>query len=303
MFTLNEIVKKVLNKGIVVKVIFAHKERKNYVMLAQKRWLDVFDIETEANFANDDIVDVVLNRKIDLDKLEVLMIQYVEAPKNVTLEDIVTPSLSFAKLGNDFLKSNKEYIKNVSKAILTLRLDFNENLNYHLSRCRNLKINELREIYYLRFFPLTVDHLSKEEEVLTLIKNDVVERFFLHNELGDTISSVQITIPALYKIGVSANQIDNNNIRFIKALKRAWYDLIVEEREKLLIELTTQLEKLNNLKEDKDTIDESRIQIIEYIDLLKEINEDLLESLTTVKEIISFWPPLMQPTPYYLYEG
>ena len=79
--------------------------------------------------------------------------------------------------------------------------------------------------------------------------------------------------------------------------------MIVEEREKLLLDLTQQLNELNDLKEDEITINESRIQILEYIDLLKQINFNCLEPLTTVREIISFWPSLMQPTPYYLYEG
>ena len=136
-----------------------------------------------------------------------------------------------------------------------------------------------------------------------MIEKNVTERFFLHNEMGDSISSVQTTIAALHKVGVSANQIDNTNTRFIAALKHAWFSLIVEEREKLLLDLTQQLNELNDLKEDEITINESRIQILEYIDLLKQINFNCLEPLTTVREIISFWPSLMQPTPYYLYEG
>jgi len=300
MFTLNEIVQKVLNKGIVAKVIYDFKGRKNYVMLAQKRWLDVFGIEINLN--DSDIVDVVLGKKFDLDKTEVLMIQYVEAPKNITLEDIVSPSPTFAKLGDDFLKHNKEYIKAISKAILTIRLEFKDNLNYHISNYKNLDLDELKEVYYLRFFPLTVDDKDREE-ILTLIEKDVTERFFLHNEIGDSISSVQTTIPALYKIGVSASQIENKDTRFIAALKRAWFLLIAEEREKLLFDLSQQLNELNNLKEDESVVNESRVQILEYIDLLKKINFYCLESLTTVKEIISYWPSLMQPTPYYLYEG
>lgn len=300
MFTLNEIAKKVLNKGIVAKVIYDFKGRKNYVMLAQKKWLDVFGIETD--FRDNDIIDAILEKKFELDKIEVLMIQYVEAPKNITLEDIVSPTPAFAKLGDNFLMHNKEYIKNISKALITTKLEFKDNLNYHISNYKNLNLEELKEIYYLRFFPLTVDNKNKEE-ILALIEKDVTERFFLHNEIGNTVSSIQTTIPALYKIGVSANQVDNTDARFIAALKRAWFLLIVEEREKILIELSSQLKALNNLQEEESVLNESRIQILEYIDLLKKINPYCLDSFKTVKEIISYWPLLMQPTPYYLYES
>jgi len=45
------------------------------------------------------------------------------------------------------------------------------------------------------------------------------------------------------------------------------------------------------------------IQIQEMINLLNSVSLEPLNKVTTVAGIISYWPEVMQPTPFYVFEG
>jgi len=300
MLTLNEIAKKVLTKGIVVRLVFPHKGKNNYVVIAQKKWLDTFGFVTD--FAEDDIVDVILERKFDIDSIKISLIEYIGAPKDVTLEDLISPTPSFQQLGDDFLLTNETYINNIKSTIIKLKLNFKEYKSYHIDLYEQLNLEQMKEVYYLRFFPSTVDDKNRDE-ILTTIKNDVQEKFFLHSEQNENLPNLLTIVPSLYVLGIDSNQIDNEDARFINALKFRWFDLIDSERQKIIMDLNVQLDKLSNIDASDECIKESKRQTLEYISLLKDINIDCLNNRTTVKDIISYWPSIMQPMPSYIYES
>jgi hypothetical protein len=300
MSTLNEIAKKVLTKGIVIKLVFPHKGKNNYVVLAQKKWLDVFGFGT--NFADDDIIDIILEKKFDIDNIKISLIEYIGAPKDITLEDLISPSPAFQKLGEDFLLTNESYINNIISAIAKFKLNFKEYKSYHMDLYKQLNLEQMREVYYLRFFPNTVDNKNKDEIMIT-IENDVQEKFFLHSEQNGNLPNLLTIVPSLYVLGVDSNHINNEDARFINALKSRWFDLIDSERHKIVIDLNVQLDKLSNIDASDECIDESKKQILEYVDLLKGIQKDCLNNFTTVKEVVSYWPNIMQPMPSYVYEN
>jgi hypothetical protein len=300
MLTLNEIVKKVLTKGIVVRLVFPHKGKNNYVVIAQKKWLDTFGFAT--NFAEDDIIDVILERKFDVDSIKISLIEYIGAPKDITLEDLISPSPSFQQLGDDFLLTNKGYIDNIKSTIAKLKLNFKEYKSYHIDSYEQLNLEQMREVYYLRFFPSTVDDKNRDEILIT-IKNDVQEKFFLHSEQNGNLPNLLTIVPSLYVLGIDSNQIDNEDARFINALKCRWFDLIDGERRKIINDLNVQLDKLNDIDASDECIEESKKQTLEYLSLLKNINIDCLNEHKTVKDIISYWPAIMQPMPSYIYES
>jgi hypothetical protein len=301
MSTLIEIATTVLKKGLIVKFVIPseNKQDNKYYVVAQSKWLKTFNIESP--HPDEAFVDIILDRAIDISNFTPTLIEYISAPEHISIEDLITPSETFKKLGDNFLESNKEYLYKAMKAILGMRLAYKEYMDYYTDNFKDLNYNNMKDVYCLRFYPKKIQGESREEVYNSLIE-DLTIKYFTHSAPDFGLPTENALIPALQILGTATSNIFNFDPDFINAVRNQWSLLILKERDKSIADLTKQLKLLEkySLAEEKD---EMSTQIQEMINLLNGVSLEPLNKVTTVAGIISYWPEVMQPTPFYVFEG
>jgi len=301
MSTLIEIATTVLKKGLIVKFVVPSKDKQDnkYYVTAQSKWLKLFNIESK--HPDDAFVDIVLDRVVDVSSFAPTIIEYVSAPEHVSIEDLIAPSETFKKLGDDFLASNKQYLHKATKAILSLKLAYEEYMNYYTESFKDLDFNNMKDVYCLRFYPKKIQGETQTEVYNSLIE-DLTVKYFTHSAPDFGLPTENALIPAMQMLGKSTSNIFNVDPDFANAIRNQWGLLILKERDKSVADLNKQLEvleKYTSLEEKEETT----AQVKEMIELLKGVSVEPLKKITTVAGIISYWPEIMQPTPFYVFEG
>lgn len=85
----------------------------------------------------------------------------------------------------------------------------------------------------------------------------------------------------------------------MKAFKNQWKRIILKEKRNLLESLAS-----IDLTDFEETEKEEYLEEMKYLD--EELNENMfkeLEELTTIKEVIKFWPALLQPIPSFVLQA
>lgn len=290
-----DFLKKILNKGILIK-LFYHDESeiKKFCFLYKGEWLNLLKIHEPVK--DEDIINISTLETFDFKNIRLDLVEYVAFPKGLLLEDIIDPSPTFKKLGDDFLKKNEDYLKEITKEIVQYQLHYKENLEKYLKNLENAEDKKFEDLLILRFYPQKDFEKFKNVED---IKEDIKRKYFIVGEQLDLIPNNDlVVIPALTKLGTSSSNFDVTDEVFLNALKRQWFRLITDEKEKLY-------DKLENIK-DFSLSEEELEEYKEELDIFKKeidsISLDNFKDFKTVKEIISYWPELLQPKPDFVYE-
>lgn len=288
-------IKTLTDKGILVKLIYLDKDKtKRFKYLISGKWLNYLEIQEKVS---EDIIDVSLNIPYNYDDVSTIIgFDFLDFPENVLMNDLLNPSESFKELGDDFLKLHESYIFNLKKNILNIKLEIEKHFETFLYGTENLNSESLKDIYILRFYPEKIN--DDVEFTYKKLKDDIVNKYFICNDQNTNYNNGGSTIPAFKFLGISDKNINNTDKVFIEALKRRWFQLIQYEKENIY-------EKLKNVDE-LELSEEEMLEYNEELKLYKEelnlIKNDLMNDLKTVKEIISYWPDIMQPKPFFVYE-
>lgn len=296
-----DIAKAVMNKGLIVKFVVKtnNKQDNNFYVVAQSKWLKKFKIDCE--HPDDSYVDVVLDKPINVDEIEPALIEYIGAPENVSIEDLINPSETFKKLGDNFLEANKHYMYKAMKTILNLKLTFKEYMDYYIENFETDDFNSIKDVYCLRFYPKKITGETKEEVRKELI-NDLTVKYFTHSAPDFGLPTENALIPALQILGTATSNIFNIDPDFINAVRNQWKHLINKEKNKTIKDLEAQLKTIEKYTSEEEKAETSE-QIQEMIKLLNELSLASLDDIKTVAGIISYWPEIMQPAPFYVFEG
>lgn len=299
--TLLDIAKAVMRKGLIVKFVVKtdNKQDNHYYVVAQSKWLKKFKID--CNYPDHEFVDVILDKPINVDTIQPALIEYVGAPENVSIEDLINPSETFKKLGDDFLETNKPYMYKAMKTVLNLKLSFKEYMDYYIENFETDDFNSIKDVYCLRFYPKKISGETKDDVRKELI-NDLTTKYFTHSAPDFGLPTENALIPALQILGTSTSNIFNIDPDFINAIRNQWKHLINKEKNKMIKDLETQLKTIEKYTSEEEKA-ETSAEINEMIKLLNDMSLSPLDDIKTVAGIISYWPEIMQPAPFYVFEG
>jgi hypothetical protein len=290
--TLKDTVKTLLKKGLIIKLVFTDKEIKRFCTVMNGKWINILNIQLPVD--NDKVYDVYTGDVVDVDKIDIDIIEYVSAPSNILLQDLITPSAAVESLGDDFLKQHEEYITSARKHLLGLKLAFKQAIDEFMQPFGELPEQDLKDRYFLIFYP---QRLNTNGETRKMVEQHIKERYFIYNGTytAPAVKGVS-TIHALALLGICDENLSITDSEYIDALKRQWFKLIDNEKQAVLSKLNTLREFAND--DEHDLLEE----IDEYEAILDSIDIDMLNNLDTVKDVISFWPEALQPRPYFIYE-
>lgn len=291
---IHDMIEILLKKGMLLKLIYINEhgiKKYSYVMLGE--WFNFLNIQEKID---DSIVyDICTNKEFDITKYSIEVIEYVIFPKNVLLEDLLDPSDAVKTLGFDFLKHNEDYIDDLKKIVLNLKVSLQQIYDIYLGEMKNLTDQDIDDFYFLRFYP---NKVKNRVTVLEDLKNDIDEKYFVCDDQTSYTNEFMSTIPALIRLGIFDKNIDLQDEEFINAIKRRWYSFIVKEKDEIY-------EKLKNIDMSAFTSDE-KIEYSEELNLFRReldlIDIHVLDNLKTVKDVIRYWPDLLQPKPNFVYE-
>jgi hypothetical protein len=290
-----DFLKKVLNKGILIKLFYYDdSDVKKFCFLYKGEWLNLLNIQELVN--DEDIINISINEPFDFEKIRLEMVEYVAFPKGLLLEDIIDPSPTFKKLGDDFLKKNQDYLKDIKKEIVQYKLHYKENLEKFLKNIEDTQDKKFEDVLILRFYPKkNFENIKSVDD----IKEDIKNKYFIVGEQLDLIPNNDVVIiPALTKLGTSSSNFDVTDEVYLNALKRQWFRLITDEKEKLY----NKLENIKDFSLSEEELEEYKEELEIFKNEIDSISLSNFDNFKTVKEIISYWPELLQPKPEFVYE-
>ena len=282
--------KSLLKAGFLIDI--HHKDKENDIVkhtyVLDGKWLKKLNIYK--NISENDFYDVVLKKKINLDKFNVLMVEYPYCPKGVNVFDVYSDK--------DFsLDNHKTYIKELKKEILHIKNILKDIRKEHFLNFKKLTKKDAYDFYILRFYPKKI---KKDQNVLKEIKKDILQKFFISkvdsNYDEGNMEYKLSTIEALKMFGVLKRNENTADIEFINCLKRKWYQLIETQKKDIL----------NNIKKTDISFlsqNEKKEFDLEYNEYKKELNQitkNCLDDFKTPKDIVSYWPIALQPQPCFV---
>lgn len=231
--------------------------------------------------------DVLREQKFCLpESSKVIGFDCFKLPQGTSLNDISNNSNSFK------LRNNQEYINQLIATIDTLKADFISNLIYHLEDYHHNNGDTVNELLTIRFYPNSVG-ASTFEETLKLAKDSIIYNYHIFTELGHSI------VPALKRLGATTNLIiDETSPPIITAIRKQWLNIIYKERDIMLKNIQT-LAQEYKLQQPADT--DYIEQFEDFKKLLINLDVSPIHTCSTIKQIISFWPAIMQPQPPFVY--
>jgi hypothetical protein len=253
-------------------------------------------LEIQEKLDDDKIYDICLNEEFEINTINSEIIEYILFPPNVMIEDLLDPSETFKILGNDFLKDNKEYLTNLKKSACDIKIQLQQIHDLYLKDLKDSTDQEVYDTITLRFYPKKLKIIENIYE--SLIK-DINDKFFTPDSKFDPIDQSVSNILAFKILGISDSNFDVTDEDFINCLKRKWFKLIMEEKKSFFNNL-----KNVDLSEFSEEEKEEYYQELDALkDYLNEIKITDMENFKTVKEIISYWPSILQPKPFFVYEN
>jgi hypothetical protein len=291
----NDMAETFIEKGILLKVFYTNQNNvKKFTYLMHGKWINFLNLQEKVD--DDKIYDICLKKEILIEKLDLSVLEYVHFPKNLTLEDLLDPSEAFKQLGDEFLKNDEEYILKLKEHFLSICLSLQQAYDVYLSDFKNLNSEDSADLYFLRFYPKKIEQTNSLYDEL---KNDIDEKYFTCDKQLEYKDFSISSIPAFKVLGISDKNINVKSKKFIDALKRRWFYFIQKEKKDILEEL---------YKTDKSFMSEEEIkeydeELLYFKNELDQIKLEEMDNFKTVKEVISYWPSLLQPKPWFIYEN
>jgi hypothetical protein len=293
--TANKIAKTLLRKGIFVQLnYFDSKNIKRFVFLMQGEWLNFLNLQDPVK--DECLYDISLNQIFDIDSVNIDTMNYHIFPKLFTYDDILDDS----KTDNQSLKCDKDYIDELKVTIHDTKISYKkviEHYLYDIDNIDNLTQEEFDNLIYdhyiLRYYPKKI---KKTKNLYDKIIKDINDKFFIY-DIPYNEETPESNISAFKLLGISDKNLNVIDDEFLNALKRKWFKLIDMEKNKFTEDLLkVDLSFLDNDEKEEYT---KELKILESEISL--ISNKEIEKLQTVKDIISYWPSVLEPKPYFVY--
>jgi hypothetical protein len=288
--TMLESAYKVLNRGLLIRLFY--KNKNNVIIFTDLMRGDFYNkIYPEKNLKHDIIYDVLLEKEFDFSVAK--SIEVIEFP-------FILPFKTEGRVFDDDHILFDENYKNECKTFID---DFLFFINNEYKKILNVKSDEFyedKDVYTLRFYPKKFP--KNKTNVKDTIKKDICEKFFVASFQDENYNLNQSEdglslISAFSKFGILQKNENCTDPVFLNALKRKWAELI-EDAKKELIDKCNDID-LKKLSEREREEFKKEFNLLKKE--LKDINIKILESFKTPKEVVSYWPELLQPTPDYVF--
>lgn len=282
----------VLNRGLLLRLFY--KNENDIIVFSYIMKGDFYNKVYQEKDVNSDIIyDVVLGEEFNFKNIK--DIQVIEFPFQLPFDDqakiFEEPHVIF---NDEYKKICKDFLDDVFYFI-----------EYEYKKILNIKTDDFyfdHDIFTLRFHPKKIPNSKTQME--KLIKKDVYDKFFVasyqddnytDNESDDALS----LIPSFNIFGISKKNENCTDYAFLKSLKNKWFELIDDAKNDLILKCES--------VDLKEFTEDEKIEFKKEIKMLKKelnkINIDILEQFKTTKEIVSYWPDILQPIPDYVYNN
>lgn len=303
--SIEEKAKLVLTRGGILRVLFLRNTDVCYAIICETKTYNKLKKESPVN---SEYLDILREVSFDFNDKNIIGYDCFDLPPNIIFSDFFPDAPLVKTVGEDFLLHDEAYIKKVIETIDSLKARYISNYISHLERYYVGTEDNLKDLLLIRFYPQIVSY-DNREQVLELVKTSIADNY--HNL---EIDGGQL-IPALAELGATTNNILNTtDSRAIEAVRHQWVKLIQQERDNAKESIKIVRQQWVGLRQqwiEKDTeqldanqLDDQQLQqFSEYEDMLDDINGDIVKTCNSVKEIISTWPAILQPQPWYIYEN
>lgn len=281
------------NSTNITDMILSHIKNGLFIEIQYKNKIQnkkYFDLVINSNILNDynlynkklkpDIpFDIIRNKKFSFKDKEIFMIKYIGLPENYIL--------------GDDLNQNGEYLNNLITFILDQKINFSKFMTKFSSKNQNQII--------ITTYPNHDDYLK---HIKNKNKNKLIEKYlsleYEQHEIDNSSNNRDVKL--LNSLKFLSIDIKNENVTdpiFINALRSKWIELINNHKKEIINKLTTESVMSNMSETEKEEY------LIELKIFKKELKKDIspeVNKLNSLKEIISYYPTILYPTPYYVYD-
>jgi hypothetical protein len=288
----------VLEKGALL--TFHYSETENGIIkfspIASGKWLK--KIHPKKNYNINKLYNIASKEEFNFDNKFFKAVDYLCISEKYTMDDLFLNDIDLTK-DKKYIADQKTVLDNYRNAykneILRVFVDFKEKSNIDY------------DLYVLRFYPNIYPKNSKK--IIKILKKDLLEKYFMSDYNFEFIERGKIDVEIdlvseidSFKIfGILEKNINVTDSIFLESLKTKWFSLIQNEKQNVIERLQNlNLKELNySLEEEKELLEEINL----LTNKLNEIKIDNLSHFKTPKEIVSYWPILLQPEPEYVYKG
>lgn len=280
--TLNDLIINVIDKGIVVRILYNNNKKRQYKYIISGKWAHIYKKENKGQLM-DALLEVPTTLETTIDTVE-----YIFMPAGFNLR-------WFLSQPGD-IKTDSNLYKGTKDMFTEIQEDFNNYLYSHIGDIEHLDFKALKDEFFIRNYPVMTTAKNKKQ-LLNDIRRDIIEKYFI---VGANIDEIY-TLPACTRVGLSFEHFKSNDKNLINCCRRKWFNIIEKEVNNLIGRLKYDIKNIQSQKNDAKSKKAIR-QLRLYIKMLKNINKSCLRKCSTIEEILSFWPSLMQPKPLFVYD-
>ena len=284
-------IESLLSKGLFLKVFFINKNNKyNFAYLLNSNFINKMKIY-DKKFNKNKIIHICLDKNFSFKNKNIYSIEYISPPDN----------LDILKLDDLNLFDDEKYLNKILNEIINIKIIFKNYLLSYKLNVEDIKQNKNKNKIILSTFPYHEHYLTNLSN-FKKFKNKIIKKFFEKNITHQFQNEDCLDSKLLETFNYLDIDIKNKNVNdsvFIDALRNEWNSIIEEHKIKLYNDLNSEY-FLSNIPEDE------KQEFLDELALFKnELNKDDMENLKefkTIKEIISYWPSILTPTPFFVYD-
>jgi hypothetical protein len=279
-----------LEHGFLLQVDYTcmQTNEQKYCFLMKGMWYNKLSVLNKA--VNKELIwDVVTDTPFQFSEKTIEQIAYIQWPEKADRDQILEQPTNLTE--ESFITTDPEYADKTALFILELKLRLQTHLRDNcMEFYHTYNQEELQDRCTMSLYPKQV---QINESVFLDLKKTIIEDFFTFSK---QTTPELIQYQALKMFNLKQSYIDTSDPLLITAFKNQWKRLILKEKKQLL-------ESINSV----DLTDFEEEEKVEYMEeaqhLDQELNENMLkelERLSTIREIIKFWPVLLQPIPSFV---
>ena len=278
-----------LNKGFLLRIDYVEQNsEEKYVYVMKGKWFNRLPVLDSVLDDCEKLYDLATNEPFDINKKLIQQIHYIVWPDDLTPNDV----FSTQEETNTSLVIQEKDLDEMALKILELKLELQNHLRKNCVESFNAyDIEELQDKCTINHYPLAVEI---NEQTFAELRKKVISDFF-------TFSKQQVPEEVVYQalaiLGLKQQYLESTDERLLNAIKRQWKRLIEKDRLSFLSHVTS--------IDLQDFTEEEKTEFFAEAETLKaQLDENIsnaVDSARSIKEVISFWPKLLQPTPSFVY--
>jgi len=280
--TLDDLTRNHISNGLFLEINYEFNNEKYYSLILNSNIINDFNLYDEKIKPNI-IFDVLLNEEFSFENKNIYMIKYIGIPINYKM--------------NTDVNDNKEYLDSLSLIFLDKKIKF----EHFLSRFFDKKERPIKHEIILASYPNHNRILKSNDDIKKLIiqKYIKIDDESVKDGTDDIINATDVNL--LNTLNFLLVDIKNENVIdpvFIKALRKKWL-IIINKHKKEIIKKLNDKNILNDMNESEREEYLSELELFK-IELKKDESKELAK-LNSLKEIISYYPSILYPIPYFVY--